>query len=429
MVKSRRGVRGSRVGVVMVAGCVAAVLVASVASAASFSSPKTIGDAGQSRGFPRIASDSAGDSLVVWHDYQQSKGRIQALPIAADGTIGSTSTLSDPGADSNNPAVDLDATGTATVVWGGSAGVQWTHVSADGSQTPPASLGEGEDPDVAVNDAGRAVVVWSDYPALRAAIVEPDGSVGTVQTLDEHLLDFGDVANVAIDATGRATAVWQGYAGGAPAVMASRFSTDGTAGPVLRISTRSKPAFPGGVAIDAQGVTTAAWSKRSGQVMATRVTADGRLGQTKKLGDSRFSGSPEVVIDSSGTATVAWRAVVGSRSDLHWVRLSSSGAMSKERSVARASVDSMGIDGAGRVTLVWNWTRAGSRTSPPPAEIRALQLQANGKAGKVQTLSSKGENTYDFQGFVEPVVAVAESGTARVVWPNTKAKIRYAATR
>ena len=99
MVKSRRGVRGSRGGVVMVGVCVAAVLVASVASAASFSSPKTIGDAGQSRGFPRIASDSAGDSLVVWHDYQQSKGRIQARPIAADGTIGSTSTLSNPGAD------------------------------------------------------------------------------------------------------------------------------------------------------------------------------------------------------------------------------------------------------------------------------------------------------------------------------------------
>ena len=208
-----------RVTVALMTVSLLALIGASGAAAFSFSAPATVGKAGTSRGFPRVAVDPSGTRTVVWHNFERRDGRIQAVRIGADGNVSPVRTLSSSDQDSSNPEIGVDDSGQATIVWearkGSESFLQWTRIDPDGNQGPVETLpGEGTDVDVAVNADGVGVVAWTRYTEtntnLVAATVQPDGTVGPVQTLDNSASTSGDDYKVGtIEGAGRGMGEWE----------------------------------------------------------------------------------------------------------------------------------------------------------------------------------------------------------------------------
>jgi hypothetical protein len=411
---------------VVVAAFLTAMIGAAGASAFSFAPAKTIGKAGDSRGFPRAAVDQAGVRTVVWHNFERRDGRIQAVRIGADGTIGSVKTLSVSNQDSSNPEVGVDESGRATIAWearkGGESIVQWTRLETDGSQGTVETLpGEGADVDVAVNGDGAAVVAWTRYTEtntnLVAATVQPDGTLGPVATLDTSANTTGDEYKMLeIDGFGRGTVLWEDYRRN-PTVYVARIDSSGIISQPRALSNPGRPAYLGSVDTHESGLGIALWTIRSGEIKMTRLFPDGTVGPVRTLSGKGFN-SPFVAIDDQRRATAVW-GVAGKK--LKWLRIGADGKRGKTRVRKGASVNDIAMDGQGRVWVVWNKTtfRKGDGYR---GSIKALRISRNGSVSAVRTLSGANENTYDFQGGIVPEVATSASGTAAVVW--TDASVR-----
>jgi hypothetical protein len=269
---------------------------------------------------------------------------------------------------------------------------------------------------VAVNEDGVAVVAWAafdeaSYRTLRAVLILPDGSVTPVQQLDGTAgsVDGGDFYSVAIDPLGRATVVWEDLRKGKPAVFAARIAADGQAGPRRLMSRPGRLSYVGSVAVDDAGVATVAWAERSGFIRVTRVRPDGTPGGIRRLSGRGLNGSPLVVVDGSGRATVAWSGA----GPLRWVRLNTTGKPGRRGSLRGADLNDMAVGGDARVWLTWKGTVRGGKSS-----VKAMRLSRDARAGRVRTLSTSGEDVYDFQGLAAPRVASGGAGVAMIVWPD-----------
>ena len=398
------------------------------ASALSFTSPRTIGKAGQSHGFPRIAIDSQGRGTVVWHNYERRNGRIEAVQMSAGKIVGSSKVLSDPSFDANNAQVGVDGDGRAVVVWQASKGdaspIQLTTFGPGGQQGPVENLpGEGSEPEIAVNDSGAFAGCWTRYndqggADLAALLVQPDGTSGPVATLDSDVDPTGDdLAQVAIDASGRATVMWEASRRN-PTIYAAQLDGSGIVAQPRALSNPKKPSYIGALATDQDGATAIVWTQRSGEVKVRRLASDGKAGATRTLSGRGLTGRPNVVIDSSGRSTVAWTTGSGL---LRWVRLDPKGIPGpKRRLKARgAGANDMAVDESGRVWIAWNRASYQKKSGSYSGSIRTMRLSATGRAGRVRTLTGPKEDTYDFQGLSRPDIALDRRGIASVVWPDT----------
>lgn len=392
------------------------------ASAFSLGSPKTIGRAGQSHGFPQVAIDSKGRGTVVWHNYELNNGRIEAVQVKANGTVGKPKFLSDPSFDSNNAQVAVDGNGSAVIVWGAYKNsqslVQMTSLDAQGNQGPVVTLpGEGTDPMVAVNKAGATVVVWKAYDGGNAklhSMVLPDGQTGTTFELDPVIDTTGDDQyDVSIDSDGQATVMWQASRAYSTVYFA-QVDGNGVTTPSTVLSSPNRSCFIGDLQTDKAGFTTLAWTQRSGEVKAARLSPGGSLGKIRTLQGRGLTGVPQIAIDGSNRATIAWRSGTNL---LRWVRLSPVGVPGTSGKLRGASVESMAADGAGRVWISWNHSRT-RKDGFSAGSIKAVMLSSKSKASRIRTLTSRDEDTYDFQATNHPAVAVSKGGVASFVWAD-----------
>ena len=76
-----------------------------------------ISDPGQGASNPQLAIDPSGNILAVWQRSDGTNLRIQAAYKPSAGAFATPVTVSDPGFDAFKPAVDVDSTGKAIVVW------------------------------------------------------------------------------------------------------------------------------------------------------------------------------------------------------------------------------------------------------------------------------------------------------------------------
>lgn len=419
--------RRAQVGVALTATLLVLVGV-SGASALSFNSPKTIGSAGASHGFPRIAIDSQGRGTIVWHNYERRNGRIEAVQVNPNGSTGSPKVLSGPSFDANHGEVAVDGDGRATIVWaaakGGSYPIQWTTLGSDGTQGPVRNLsGEGSGAELAANGSGEFVVAWTRYndaggADLAAQLVQPDGTSGPVQLLDRDVDPTGDgLARVTIDVSGRATVMWESSRRN-PTIYAAQLDESGIVTQPRALSNPKRPSYIGSIATDQAGNSTIAWTQRSGEVKVRRLAADGAPGATRTLSGRGLTGAPTAVVDGSGRSTIAWSSGSGY---LHWVRLAPNGAPVLKRKLrARgAGAANMAADTSGRVWITWNRARFQKKPGSYSGSIRAMRLSVTGNAGRVRTLTKPNEDTYDFQGLSSPDIAIDGGGVASVVWPDT----------
>jgi hypothetical protein len=187
--------RATSIAVLATVLAASAVFATTAFATPTFLSAVNLSDPGQDAFEPQVAEDSSGNSLFVWTRSDGSNLRIQARLRAADGTLGATQTISDPGKDASGPQVAFDPSGNAVAVWsrfdGAKSRVQAAIRPAGGSfgtaQTLSLAGQSATNPQVSMDQSGDAVAVWerSDGTNLRieTSIRPAGGSFGAVTVL------------------------------------------------------------------------------------------------------------------------------------------------------------------------------------------------------------------------------------------------------
>jgi hypothetical protein len=243
-----------------------------------------------------------------------------------------TETLSEPGFAAQNPQAAVNPSGDTWIVWqrdfpdSGSTAprVQAVRVAADGTVGPVRTLSDlgGQFPKVAVDPAGRATVIWTRFDGthtlLEGVRIQPDASVGTV-----HVFNPGSDAGendtaVGVDSSGNATVIWDDGTG--PSIRARRLdATDTLAAGVVQLSgtlAASDDVEEPEAAVGGDDVVQVAWTRfvnsavEPCRVEFRRIDAtgspEGSVDTISDLGDAGFCSDQEVTADAAGNATIEW---------------------------------------------------------------------------------------------------------------------------
>lgn len=170
------------------------------------------------------------------------------------------------------------------------------------------------------------------------------------------------------------------------------------------------------VAVDPQGRATVVWEEFGPEelisIQAQRVDPNGLPGPIQTL--AKFPSAvpscpcPQVVVDSTGRATVAWQGVVGAYRRIQAARIDASGTVGPVYTLSPSEVNGwdqrVAVDAEGRATLVW-WI-------PSLHNVESVRLGVDGAPEEVQVLAE------GVEGVKYPAVGVGPEGKATVVWPT-----------
>jgi hypothetical protein len=294
-------------------------------AAGTLSGTQTMSAAGQSAEYPQVAVDANGKAVFVWERWDGAAERIQARTRGADGTAGSTQTLSATGLDAIYPAVAADPNGHAVVAWeifdGANERIQARTRSADGTRGSTLTLSAaGKDAasaHVAVDPNGNAVFAWlgSDgtVQRMQARARSAAGTLSSTQTLSDPGKNAFE-PRVAVDANGNAVFLWQRFDGIDNRVQSRARSAAGILSATQTLgSTGTSTAMRAQLAVDAQGNAVAVWEHREGtavcclRVEARVRSADNTLGVTQVLSASgEDAQEPDVAVNPNGVAVAVW---------------------------------------------------------------------------------------------------------------------------
>ena len=308
----------------------------------------------------RVASDSAGNFVVVWTSSGDPAYAIQGQRYDASGSaIGGQFPVSAPtSAFQRSPSIASDSAGNFVVVWQSdeSAGsdssgfsVQGNRFDTSGSpiggefQVDTYTTGNQDQPSVASDSAGDFVVVWeSDGSAgsdlsdrsVHGQRYEASGSaIGGEFQINTYTTGLQSHPSVASDSTGKFIVVWQsnGSAGAdasGSSVQGQRYDASGTAiGGEFQVNTYTtgnqvSPA----VASDAAGDFVVVWQSDGsassdtsgfsvqGQRYDTSGTAIGGEFQVNTYTTGN-QGGPSIASDAGGNFVVVWESFGSAGSD------------------------------------------------------------------------------------------------------------------
>lgn len=179
---------------------------------------------------PRVVVSDAGDAVAVWNWDDGSGNHIvqsSTLPFAGVWSV-PTNVSSSPSETSTAPDLAIDGTGNTIVVWSkgtGSASVIKSARLAQGSTTwtSLADVGDSNSfpsqPAIAMDSSGNAVVVWryrSNDTTIQVASLTTGSSVWSIPLfLTPNILGFQNASpDIALNNSGSAVAIWAGYRDG-----------------------------------------------------------------------------------------------------------------------------------------------------------------------------------------------------------------------
>lgn len=192
------------------------MLAAALCSGGVWGAPQNITENGVTYGNPSVAMDLAGNVLLAFYAYDESRAWVTTMVRSAGtGAWADGQTYNDD-VSLFEPRVAMSDSGEhAVVAWMVDSYLSDyvnATVFADGAWTPVAQLGEGSDSAanlfLDVNDQGSAVALWteanSEFNYVRASVYS-NGAWG-----EDEIVDVGnfDVARVAMGGNGRAISVW-----------------------------------------------------------------------------------------------------------------------------------------------------------------------------------------------------------------------------
>ena len=310
----------------------------------------TYGAFAQGQNTPKVASDAAGNFVVVWNGSYGISGQRydnKGNPLGGEFQV-NTYTTGSP----SYPSVAVDATGNFVVVWtsfrdGDSVGIFAQRYDSDGEprgdefQVNTYTTGQQRYPSVASDIGGNFVVIWSSYVTLtrdvRGQRYDADGNpLGGEFGVNLSPQDprSAQDTSVASAANGNFVVVWDA---GYPDVrqreiFGQRYDNNGNAlGEQFHVNTytpwgQSHPS----VASDASGNFVVVWEETGGRedVFGQRFDADGnpRDGEFRVNSNTQnLQASPSVSSDASGNFVVVWRSydrgpaddIFGQRYDIH----------------------------------------------------------------------------------------------------------------
>lgn len=285
----------------------------------------------------RLAINPAGSAVAVWARFQVGGlGRTQIWvnrsSTATPGAWGTAQRIDTAAAgDADSPAVAMDASGNAVVVWrhldaGGmvlrssrlnaATGAWSTPVPIDNA---PGAINQG---DVAMDAAGNAIAVWDKFDGTRYNVwanrfSATSGTWGTPLLLETNSAGSAIVPRVAMNAAGDAGVVWiQGLGGASTQVWTNRFSTaSGTWAGVSPIpNTTGMPVNSPQAGIDRAGNLVAIWREQQNLTFTVhasrRNAATGFWSAARKLGGDFATAVTtdfaQIAVDPAGNAIAVW---------------------------------------------------------------------------------------------------------------------------
>jgi Ca2+-binding RTX toxin-like protein len=380
--------------------------------------PLDISPAGASGSAPRIASDGAGNIAVVWRESDGDTSSIRAAFRPANGVWQPSQRISAPAPETESPKVAMDSLGNTVAVWHRSSGhdsvVQAAIRPAGGTWSEPQDLSSTAevafDADVAAR-AGRVTAVWTVLRE-RQTIVESSsrmvvGSWAQAETVSGPIGNASEPV-VAVDAQGGAVASWRWSDGAFLVVQAAVRSEDGSWSPPEVLSGPGRSASEPQVAMDAQGNALVDWLRYNGSWVAAQVTrrpAGGSWELPHNLSERGASaGRPDLAMNSRGDAAVTWvQGHIGSNADL-WSSFRPAGSPRWARVPVTETWSGLqarvALDEQGNATAVWGGAFTVSASFKPA-----------GQAWQKNYLLS----SYDYAA-VQPAVTTQRPENATAVW-------------
>jgi hypothetical protein len=289
--------------------------------------------------FPTVASDAAGNFVVVWESNGQDGSSVgvfgRRFNAAGNPTTADFQVNTYTGGVQAEPEVALDGSGNFVVVWesyfqdGTISSIFGQRFNAAGDRVGTEFLvntytADGQyRPDVAADAAGNFVVVWESYgqegPPSSYGIFgqrfdaagQPAGAEFPVNTFTTGRQAH---PSVAADRTGAFTVAWQTPPGNGPGIVGRRYDAAGAAlGGEFGISTTPGTPNQPHVAVDANANVAVSWSAQDGNgggVSARRFDCAGQpLGLDFVVNTfTTGSQSESSIAAGSGDFVVIWRS-------------------------------------------------------------------------------------------------------------------------
>jgi hypothetical protein len=406
---------------------------------------------------PAVAVDGSGNAVIVWRDEHNGNDDICAQKLDGGGNNLWAADLrvnSDSGtADQWSPAVAVDGSGNAIVVWTDerngdydrdiytqkldeSGNRLWAAdvcVNSDSGTTDQTS------PIVATGGGGNAVVVWEDQRNDNGDIYaqELDGSGSKLWAVDVRVNSDSGMAQqyspaMAVDDDGSAVVMWQDHRSGEYDIYAQRLDASGnwlwTVDVRVNSDSGATSQCSSAVAVGGSGNSVIVWEdRRSGNedIYIQRLDGSGNKlwaadVRVNPISGTMYRGNPTVAVDGSGNAIVVWSDRRNDSGDIYAQRFDGNGnrlctaevRVNSDRRIASQWSPAVAVDGSGSAVVVWHDCRNvngdvyAQKLDESGNRLWPSDVRVNSDSGTAQQLA--------------PTVAVDGSGNAVVVWRDER---------
>lgn len=416
-----------------IAGCLAAGLVASPASAASgWSRPVNVSEVVRiGEESPLLRVDSAGNATAVWQRYRNGK-LIYESAVGGAGRRWSTSSTLFAGLEgAHGLQIAVDPLGNETAVWGRRAGRSWVVQSAtrsvDGVWSTPVTLsaaGAGSAL-VAAGPEGNVTAVWllereeGWRSVVQSATRSADGSWSAPVALSPPR-KAARSPQIALDPQGGATVVWEEERSGA--IESATRSAEGSWSAPGTLSAPGVGAAWPQVAVDSQGNATAVWAGtvfrdhrlRSSRIQSATRPAGGSWSAPVSISKPghRHVQLPQIAVSPQGEATAIWQRSNGIYLVVQGATSPAGGGWSKPVDITTGDGRGgqhlqLAVDSWGNATAIWE----GYDTRPGPNfAIQAAKHPPGGAWSRPTDISRW------TRGLGEPQIAVDPQGRSIAIW-------------
>jgi len=416
-----------------IAGCLAAGLVASPASAApGWSRPMNVsGVMSIGEESPSVDVDSRGNATVVWRRYRSGKLIYESAVGGAGRRWSTPSTLFGGLEDAYGLEIAVDPLGNETAIWGRRVGrsrvVQSATRPAGGPWSAPVTLskpGAGSAL-VAVDSEGEVTAVWllereEGWRSVVQSATRPAGGPWSPPVNLSPERKAARSPQVALDPQGGATAVWEEESSGATQ-SATRPPGGNWSAPVTLSATGVRAAWPQ-VAVDSQGNATAVWAGAvfsGGRIQSHRIqTATRPAGGSWSAPVSiskpghRHVQDPQIAVDPQGEATAIWQRSNGSDLVVQGATRPPGGSWSAPVEITAGHGQGgqhlrLAVDSWGNATAIWKGYDSNQGTT---FAIQGAKRPPGGTWSRPTDISRRTKS------LGEPQIAVDPQGRSTAIW-------------
>ncbi len=278
---------------------------------------------------PAIASDSVGNSVIVWKN--DNTGGIYARQFNAAGkALVSDFRIDQNGGSADDPAIAMSSNGEFVISWterSGSSQIYARHFNtlddpkgdAFVVSTPAGNIAQ-SDSAVAMDSEGDYIVAWSsyntntytDYNVYARRFSDVDDPVASEFNVNMSTATSQKNPAVAMDSNGDFVIAWEDYSTGFDKtdIQAQSFSSNGVATSTLLAinNTTLGHQLDPAVAMDADGDFVVTWSDDYG-IFARRYALNGDTNDIAEFAVNSDTGQrldPAIAMSSAGNFVVTW---------------------------------------------------------------------------------------------------------------------------